>query len=91
MNQQASPVYLNEDVVNPGYIKVTRWDFQLDVTTYTSQSHNDISIKTTSWTLQGDTTGEAYTFNGQTDFGMFSHSFATAADITTGAGDIIIT
>jgi hypothetical protein len=91
MNQEVSPVYLNENGVNPGYLKVTRWDFQLDVVTYTDQSHNDIEVRTNSWTLKGDTTASSYSFNGVTDFGMFSHSFATSADITTGAGDSIIT
>jgi len=91
MNQEVSPVYLNENGVNPGYLKVARWDFQLDVVTYTDQSHNNIEVRTNSWTLQGDTTASAYTFNGTTDFGMFSHTFASAADITTGAGDSIIT
>ncbi len=91
MNQEVSPVYLNLDVVNAGYLKVARWDFQLDIVTYTNQSHNSIQVRTNSWILQGDTTASAYTFNGTTDFGMVSHSFATSADIGTGAGDIIIT
>ncbi len=91
MNQEVSPVYLNKNEVNAGYLKVARWDFLLDIVTYTEQTHNDIEVRTNSWTLKGDTTSSAYSFNGATDFGMFSHSFATSADIAVGAADSIIT
>jgi hypothetical protein len=92
MNQEASLVFPNDTGQRAHYIKVARWGFQLDVTTYQDiQTHSSIAIKTDSWTLQGETVAEGYTFNGQTDFGMFSHSITTSADITVGAGDIILT
>ena len=92
MSQEASLVFPNDAQERAHYIKVARWSFQLDVTTYEAiQPHATIEIKTDSWTLKGETTSESYSFNGQSDFGMFSHSITTSADITVGAGDIILT
>jgi len=89
--QDAAPVYGNEDVETPRYIRVGLLTYSLQVTTYSELDHDSIEVITRSFTLTGDTTGKAYTFNGPTDLGMYSHTFETAADATAGSDDTIIT
>ena len=90
-SQDAVPVYGNEDVVTPRYIRVGLISYSLQVMTYSELNHNDISIITKAFTLTGDTNSKAYSFNGPTDLGMYSHSFETAADATVGSDGTIIT
>jgi len=95
MNQAVDPVYVNENISSPTpdsprYLKVGLVDYGLDVTCYQDQSHSQIFIATTSFTLTGITTAKGYSFNGVTDLGMYSHSFVTAADAATGAGALVI-
>jgi hypothetical protein len=78
MNQAVEPVYLNEDVMTPKYLRVGLIDYQLDVVLYDSGTPSVINIRTSSFTLTGKTTAIGYTFNGITDLGMYSHSFVTA-------------
>jgi hypothetical protein len=92
MTQDASPVYVNEDETAPRYLRIGLFDFSLQVTTYEQlRRHDSISIATSSFTLQGDTTSEAFQFTGVTDLGTYAHSFETAAAISVGSGDTIIT
>jgi len=91
MNQNVIPMYSNQNVVTPKYLKVGLVDYSLQVTTYDAiQAHNDIYVATKSFTLTGNTTAEGYSFGGPTDLGMYSHTFETAADIATGSGGTII-
>ena len=91
MNQAVEPVYINKDVMTPQYLKVGLIDYQLDVTLYNAGTPSVIAIRTSSFTLTGVSTALGYTFNGVTDLGMYSHSFVTAADATTGSSGVIIT
>ena len=91
MNQAATPVYTNEDVVTPRYIKIGLFDFSLQVTTYEQlRAHDAISIATSTFTLKGNTTAEGFSFTGVTDLGTYVHSFETAAAFSIGSGDTII-
>ncbi len=90
-NQDAVPVYSNEDVVAPRYIRVGLIGYSLQMTTYSELDHDDVSIITKAFTLTGDTNSKTYSFNGPTDLGMYSHSFETAASAATGSDGTIIT
>jgi len=92
MTQDVQPVYSNESSGSlpqgPRYLKVGLVTYSLQVTTYDAvQAHTAISVATSSFTLQGVTAGEAYTFNGLTDLGMYSHTFETSASATVGSDD----
>lgn len=92
MTQDVQPVYSNENIMEPKYLKVGLITYSLQVTTYDAViAHTSISVATASFNLSGVTTGEGYTFNGITDLGMYSHTFETSADATAGSDDIIIT
>ena len=91
MNQDAQPVYINQNTDDPQYLKAGLIDYSLQVTLYSDLAPSSINIQTKNFSLTGNTVGEGYTFNGVTDLGMFSHTFETAADITTGSDDTIIT
>lgn len=92
MNQAVTPVYVNEDVMTPRYLKVGIFDFSLEVTTYEQlRAHSAITIATRTFTLKGNTTSEGFSFTGMTDLGTYAHSFETAADISVGSDDTIIT
>jgi hypothetical protein len=96
MNQAVEPVYVNENISapipdSPRYLKVGLVDYSLDVTCYQQDyAHNQIFIATTSFILTGISTAKGYSFNGVTDLGMYSHTFVTAANATTGAGALVI-
>lgn len=91
MNQAAEPVYVNEDTVDPRYIKIGLIDFNLSVTTYEAViAHSTITIATSSFTLTGDTQAEGFQFTGVTELGNYTHSFETAASIAVGSGGTII-
>ncbi|MHA2067467.1 MAG: hypothetical protein ACXABY_24130 [Candidatus Thorarchaeota archaeon] len=91
MNQVANPVYINQDVVTPRYIKVGMVDYALDVVTFDNIiAYSNINIKTSAFTLTGVTASESYSFGGPAELGGYQHSFETAADATTGSGGIII-
>jgi hypothetical protein len=90
MNQRTEPVYSNEDVTAPRYIKVGMVDYSLSVTTYDSiVAHSTINIKTSSFTLTGVTTSAEYAFAGITDLGNYRHTFETAASAASSGGIII--
>jgi hypothetical protein len=91
MTQAVTPVYTNEDVMTPRYLKIGLFEFTLSVTTY-EQLHNydEITIATDVFTLKGNTNAEGYNFTGVTDLGTYTHTFETAADFTIGSDDIII-
>jgi len=100
MTQEANPVYLNQDVPTPRYIKVGLVTYTLQVTTYEqvypyspspTGGTDEIKISTGSFTLTGKVTSESATFNGPSDLGGYTHSFETSANATTGSGDTIIT
>jgi len=95
MNQAAAPVYGNENVVAPRYIKFGLIDFSLAVTTYEAViAHDAISIATSSFTITGDTTSEGFAFAGTTDLGNYTHVFESSAVLGFGSGGsdgIIIT
>jgi hypothetical protein len=91
MTQAVTPVYTNEDIRSPRYLKIGLFDFTLSVTTY-EQIHlyNTISVATKSFTLKGNTNSEGYNFVGVTDLGTYTHTFETAAAFSIGSGDTII-
>jgi hypothetical protein len=87
MTQNVSPVYANENVITPRYIKFGLIDFSLSVTTYEAvQPHATISIATSSFTLTGNTASEGFSFAGLTDLGNYAHLFETSAAIAFGSG-----
>ena len=91
MNQDVQPVYSNEDSISPRYMKTGLIDFNLTVTTYEQlYAHYIINIVTKTFTLKGTTQSSGYTFNGVSDLGTYSHSFATAGDAMVGSSDPII-
>jgi len=88
MSQDVQPVYSNEDTMVPRYLKVGLVTYTLQVTTYDAvQAHNQIGVATSSFTLQGITGAEGYSFNGITDMGMYSHTFESVASATVGSSD----
>ena len=91
MNQAVDEMYTNQDTIQPKYLRHGLVDYSLDVTTYQPQIHNMIVIASTSFTLTGVTAAKGYAFNGVTDLGMYSHSFATAAAASAGSAGVIIT
>jgi hypothetical protein len=92
MNQVATPVYRNENGMDPRYIKVGLVDYSLSVTTFDAViAHSTINIKTRTFTLTGATTSSEYSFAGVTDIGTYRHTFETAAAAASGSGGIIIT
>jgi hypothetical protein len=89
--QNASPVYTNKDTTAPKYIKVGLISYSLEVTTYEQiYEYDTISVSTKTFTLTGVSTGSGYNFQGVTDFGMYRHSFETAASASDGSGGVII-
>jgi hypothetical protein len=87
MNQNASPVYTNQDVVSPRYIKFGLIDFNLSVTTYESVlGTSSITIATNGFTLTGNTSAEGFAFGGTTDLGNYTHVFETSAAIGFSSG-----
>jgi hypothetical protein len=100
MNQDAVPIYLNQDTPSPRYIRVGMISFSLQVSTYeelypyspdpTTGSDN-ITILTSSFTLTGKLTNESASFNGPSDLGGYVHMFETAASASGGSGAVIIT
>jgi hypothetical protein len=78
MNQAVTPIYLNQDVKTPQYLKVGLIDYQLDVVLYNSSAPTIVNIQSSSFTLTGISSAQGYTFNGVTDLGMYSHSYMTA-------------
>lgn len=91
MTQNVQPVYGNENVMDPRYLKVGLYEFSLDVTTYEAvERHKTIKIATKTFTLTGQTQSEGYTFNGVSELGTYSHSFATGGDAVDGAEAVII-
>jgi len=90
MNQPVTPMYRNENLTTPSYLKVGLVIYSLAATTYTDISSSLINIATKSFTLTGDTTSNAYSYGGQTDLGTFSHTFETAAVASAGSDGIII-
>ena len=96
MAQDVQPVYSNEasgsDPQEPRYMKIGLVTYSLQVTTYDAvQPHDTIGVATSSFTLQGETNAEGYTFNGITDLGMYSHTFESSSDATVGSQDPVIT
>lgn len=100
MTQEASPVFLNQDVVTPRYIKVGLISYSLQVTTYEqlypyvpspTGGTDEIKISTSSFTLNGNVTGENATYNGPSELGGYVHTFETAARTTYSSDDSIIT
>jgi hypothetical protein len=90
MNQDVTPVYINENQTWPKYLKCGLVSYSLDVVTYTEADVDAIDIRTKSFTLTGDTTSNGYSYGGQTGLGMYSHSFETAAVAASGSSGIII-
>jgi hypothetical protein len=90
MSQDVTPVYVNDNVTTPKYLKVGLVSYTLDVTTYTTSNVNIINIATKTFILTGDTTGYGYVYGGQTDLGTYTHSFETAAVASAGSSGIII-
>jgi hypothetical protein len=92
MNQNVEPVYLNEDITGPRYLKVGLIDYTLDVTLYQEWNLTAISIMTKTLTLIASAVSAAnsFAFNGVSDLGTYGYSFTSAASAATGAGDSII-
>ena len=98
MTQDAVPVYTNQDTPAPRYIRVGLVSYTLQVTTYEQlypygavTTSDNIIISASTFTLTGRLTSEGTSFNGPSDLGGYVHTFETAADASTGSGDVIIT
>jgi hypothetical protein len=92
MTQDVTPVYTNEDSIYPRYLRVGLVEYSLDVTTYLQlQQHDAVSVVTKTFTLSGTTQRYGYSFNGVTELGTYSHTFATHADMDDGSGGTILT
>jgi hypothetical protein len=103
MTQEANPVYLNQDVMTPQYIKVGLVSYSLQVTTYEqwyapgytppdpNVGTDTIKISTSSFTLHGNVTGENATYNGPSELGGYVHTFESAARTNYLSSDTIIT
>lgn len=87
INQAVEPMYGNEDITTPRYLKVGLVEYTLDVVCYQEESHNVINICTEVFTLTGVRTSKGYNFNGVTDLGMYSHSFTTAPSLASAGSD----
>jgi len=91
MNQAVTPMYRNKNEIDPRYLKVGTVDYTLTVTTYSvGISSSLINIVTATFSLTGDTTSRGYSFGGQNELGMYTHTFETAAAASAGSGGIII-
>ena len=100
MTQDVAPVYTNQNTAAPKYLRVGLVSYTLQVATYEEMfpyapsptgGTDAINISTSSFTLTGKLTSKATSFNGPNDLGGYTHTFETAADATTGSGDVIIT
>lgn len=96
MNQAVEPVYVNENISSPTpdpprYMKIGLIEYTLDVGLYSDLTPSTITISSSSFTLTGRTGVKGYSFAGLTDLGMYTHSFITGADASTGSGAVIIT
>jgi hypothetical protein len=90
-NQEVQPMYLNQDSKTAKYLRVGLIEASLETTTFERVTDkNDIVIASSSFVLKGVTNSSGYSFNGQSDIGTFSHSFVTAASLSIGSGDQII-
>lgn len=91
-NQAVEPVYSNEDVLLPRYLRVGLIDCSLEVTTYNQvRPHTGVVVATEFFNIVGVTTAQGYNYNGQTDLGMYRHSFESAARLSVGSGDPVLT
>jgi len=95
MNQNVQPVYLNQNTVDPKYLKVGMFDFGLQVTTYEQvRNHAAIVVATSTFTITGNTTSDNHSFAGVTELGTYAHSFESAAPLSipgSGSAGTIIT
>lgn len=92
ISQDTNPVYANSSSQYPKYIRYGAWSITLQVTTYEQvYEHENILIGTRNVTLAGVTSGSSYTYNGVDDFGNYSHTFESSADITVGSDDSVLT
>jgi len=94
-NQEVSPVFSNENVSVPRYMKCSTIEATLDVTTmrqialdenyyqkvtnYIAPEFSRVVIATKDFEIQGVTKTEGFAFNGPTDAGTYSYSFTSAA------------
>lgn len=90
MSQTVEPVYLNQNQMTPQYLRVGLIEYSLDTVLYDELTPSVVHIRTKTFTLKGKTTAKGYSFNGVTDLGTYSHSFTTAADMTTGSDDDVL-
>lgn len=93
MNQAVEAMYLNEDSMEPRYLKVGLIDYSMSATMYAEHLNplDRVIIATSAFILTGVVTEKGYSFGGPADLGTYSHSFVTAADAAVGAGGVIIT
>jgi hypothetical protein len=92
MNQAVEPVYLNENVTSPRYLRVGLIDYTLDVTLYQEWNLAAIGIMTKTFTLIASAVNAAksFAFNGVTELGTYGYSFTSAATASVGSDDPII-
>jgi hypothetical protein len=84
VNQDVTPVYVNEDEVFPRYFRVGLWDATLEVVTYDQiREHDTVEIATSTFRIVGNTAGSGYNFGGQTDLGNYTHRFDSGTVLGT--------
>jgi len=91
ISQNVVPVYVNQDTLNPRYLRVGAWDVTLNVTTLEQlQAHSSVSIFTSTFILIGETTAKGYNFGGQTELGTYTHTFDANATFAGGGSNAVI-
>ena len=87
MNQAVTPMYGNENVTTPKYLKTGLIDFTLDANLYSDIGCSSVVIATSHATLTGVQVASGHHFNGVTDLGTYSHSFTTGVLGTDSQGN----
>ena len=95
MSQDATPMYGNEDKIDPHYIRIGHVNYELTVEAYEQIKSNvnpdteaSINIGTGEVTLQGSITGTGYDFGGIGGLGTFKYVFGTGSN--TGRSDKLV-
>jgi hypothetical protein len=77
--------------MTPHYIKVGLVSYSLTINTYTEIANpSKFKIKTTTFTLTGDTASSGFSYGGLTDLGSYNYMFETSAQVGNPTSDAIV-
>ena len=90
ISQEVTPIFCNNDLLYPKYFRIGLWSINLEVVTYEQlREHDEVSISTKTFKITGNSIADGYSFNGQTDLGMYNHTFESGTVLGSGLSSAI--